>query len=98
MRFPIVPALILTMVALLTGCGDGRPPVQGDQFSDVPVGGIGTTTSTLGDTCSAGDVRQCRLVFIDEDGNKNCPEALQFCRSDGTGWLPCSAPPDDTSP
>lgn len=93
-------ALALIAVAC-SGAGD-RPPVGGQVGTVVPPSaaadppdgdGSGTTTAAPTDSaraCEPRTKRECQVTYRIADGTiLDCGMSVEWCREDGSGWLPC---------
>ncbi|MDB4937638.1 MAG: hypothetical protein JWP87_4610 [Labilithrix sp.] len=96
-------AVVCAWSSVLAGCGGGpeHPAPSGDVSS-------ASTEQTNPDydaeeaaaarirqnSCKPASARACRYYYKDSSGQWSCPMRTQFCRADGTSWLPCAAPYD----
>jgi hypothetical protein len=91
---PAAGALALLAVAL--GCGSADRPATSDS-SVIERTSVGTVMGTSAEptepgkasrVCEPRDYRECRITYIDEDGQLQCPTDLEICSLEGT-WLEC---------
>ena len=41
------------------------------------------------DPCEPGTWRECRMHYVDADGQAQCPMDVELCREDGAGYYDC---------
>jgi hypothetical protein len=88
----LVPTVSLLVHACVLGCGapDRPPPASDANEGDVDAPAL--TARALddeGQVCEPGTWRECRIYYLDDRGQMQCPNQSQFCRADGRGWLAC---------
>lgn len=69
-----------------SGAPDRPPPsiVETNNSIAVP-----TATPENRDPCQPGTWRECKLYYVDDDGQAHCPTDVEFCREDGAGYYDC---------
>jgi hypothetical protein len=87
-------AVVVAMASVLWACsgedgGTGRRTAAAEGS-----GPTMPTASVAADGCEPGDSRECRFYYVAQDGRVLCPMKTQYCKSDGSGWLPCGDPPE----
>lgn len=85
---------ILVLAAFLTnacsGEDGGQPRPAASTETSVPVAPPVQGTNE----CEPGDQRECRYYYVTPDGRVLCPIKIQYCKADGSGWLPCGDGPE----
>jgi hypothetical protein len=85
--------LLLPAALLLLGCGCGsadRPETGGPMVTGG--GSVDPVLATTGESshvCEALSYRDCKITYVDEDGQVQCPTQVQICNAAGTAWLDC---------
>jgi hypothetical protein len=78
-------------VSFVFGCSgapDRPPPSSVDSSTSIATP---TPASVNHDACQAGTWRECRVHYVDEDGQNNCPTDYELCREDGSGYYECGS-------
>jgi hypothetical protein len=77
--------------SFLFGCSGGDRPaaVQSDVGS--PAAAHESVASPSTEACEPGSTRTCNLHIVGEDGYRYCPQDVEVCRPDGTGYFPCGS-------
>ena len=84
--------LVLPAMLVLLGCGCGATdkPAPSDPLVTTHGSmdpGVASDPGTGG--CEALSYRDCKITYVDESGQVQCPTQVQICNEAGTAWLPC---------
>ena len=75
-------------LSFMFGCsGADRPPPSSVDTS--PSIATPTATPVNHDPCQPGTWRECRMHYVDADGQAQCPMDVELCREDGAGYYDC---------
>lgn len=77
-------------VSFMFGCSgtpDRPPPSSVDTTTSIAT--PNATPVGNHDPCQAGTWRECRMHYVDADGQAQCPMDVELCREDGTGYYDC---------
>lgn len=88
--------LLLPAALVLLGCGCGASdrPATSDSIVTAeskldPGAAASGEPGTAGEPCEALSYRDCKITYIDERGQLQCPTQVQICNAEGSAWLPC---------
>jgi hypothetical protein len=90
------PAGALALLAAAFGCGSSDRPATSDSVETEKTAVV-TEPATPNEpgmprrVCEPRESRECKITYVDEDGQLQCPTNVQICSVDGTAWLPCGA-------
>ena len=92
-----MPKQLLLMAALvLLGCSCGSPdrPATSDPIATGDAAGepglaVSGEPGAAQHVCEALSWRDCKLTYVDADGQIQCPTQVQICNAAGTAWLAC---------
>ena len=79
------------LVLLGCGCGGSDRPATSEPIVTAEAN-LEPGASASGDPgagCEALSYRDCKLTYIDESGQLQCPTQVQICNAEGTAWLAC---------
>lgn len=79
--------LCAVMLAACSSAEDSRPRSLEDDVATPVVADRGPGGHPT--ICIASTFRECKLTWIDANGQLNCPTSYQFCNEDGTDWFDC---------
>lgn len=78
------------VIGACSGGGDRPAPSQDIGVAPpLPPPPPSTTQSDDG-PCDALTLRKCTHNWVDASGQHHCNSSFQFCKKDGTSWLPCA--------
>ena len=89
--------LVLPAAVALLGCGPADRPATSEPLVTSGAGLEPEPASERGDAgdspraCEPKSYRDCRITYVDEDGQVQCPTQVQVCSADGSEWLECGA-------
>jgi hypothetical protein len=80
---------LLSTVLVIAACsaGGSRPEALEDDVSSPVVADRGPGGHPK--ICVASGFRECKLTWVDANGQVNCPTSWQFCNNEGTDWYDC---------
>lgn len=84
-------AVFALVSATAAACTAERPPTSDESAAVIPMDSQELSSAGEGSkgACTSGATRECKLTWKDSDDQLHCINTIEYCKANGTGWLPC---------
>ena len=79
------------LLVTIWGCGSSHPPAAAQDGVAPPAAPVPESPQQVdNEPCQALSLRSCTHSWFDASGGHHCNSSWQFCKKDGSSWLPCA--------